>query len=195
MMAVRDTLDRFDRYCELLSALTGVEPVISDVEPRVRGDGPVRAISYIGTPEPGYVTGFTYGLSLSSHPDWGTKGRELCVTVRSGDVEWSQVPARVVAALRGICPFNPGQVLGYKEPYVADSSMNSIVLAEPAVELGSGPLNLGDIEGGARMLDLVEVVGAYPIHSSEREFAYSHGFDALWSLAWDRFDPARAPVA
>ncbi|MCA2203345.1 suppressor of fused domain protein [Streptomyces griseoincarnatus] len=194
-MAGRDTLDRFGRYCELLDSLTGVKPVISDVEPRVVEDGPVRAISYIGTPEPGYVTGFTYGLSLYGHPDWGPTGRELCITVRSGDVEWSQVPARVVAALRGICPFTPGQVLGYKEPYVGGSSMNSIVLAKPALELGSGPLDLGSVEGGAKVLDLVEIVGAYPIHSSEREFAYSHGFDALWSLKWDRFDPARGPVA
>ncbi|MET9744664.1 suppressor of fused domain protein [Streptomyces ardesiacus] len=194
-MTGHDTLDRFGRYCELLDSLTDVKPVISDVEPRAIGDGPVRAISYIGTPKPGYVTGFTYGLSLSSHPDWGSRGRELSITVRSGDIEWPQVPARVVAALRGICPFNSGQVLGYQEPYVEGSSMNSIVLAEPALELGSAPLDLGGMSDGVKVPDLVEIIGAYPIHSSEREFAYSHGFDALWSLAWDRFDPMRAPVA
>ncbi|BET45034.1 hypothetical protein RGQ21_00160 [Kitasatospora aureofaciens] len=73
--------------------------------------------------------------------------------------------------------------------------MNSIVLAEPALELGSAPLDLGGMSDGVKVPDLVEIIGAYPIHSSEREFAYSHGFDALWSLAWDRFDPMRAPVA
>ncbi|MFB6979140.1 suppressor of fused domain protein [Streptomyces scopuliridis] len=194
-MVNHDTLDRFDRYCELLDSLTGAKPVISDVEPRVAGDGPVRAVSYIGVPEPGYVTGFTYGLSLSSHPDWGSRGRELSITVRSDDVEWSRVPARVVAALRGICPFNSGQVLGYMEPYVEGSAMNSIVLAEPAVECGSGLLDLGRGEVDAKRRDLVEIVGAYPIYSSEREFVYSHGFDAFWGLGWDRFDPARTPVA
>lgn len=113
---------------------------------------------------------------------------------RSGDIEWSQVPARIVAALRGICPFNLKQVLGYKESYVSNSAMNSVILAKPALALGSGPFDLGGVERGAKVLDLVEIIGAYPIHSSEREFAYSHGFDALWSLAWDRFDPTRAPV-
>ncbi|WP_442812411.1 suppressor of fused domain protein [Streptomyces sp. NBC_01210] len=194
-MADHDTLNRFDRYCELLDSLTGTTPVISDVEPRVAGDGPVRAISYTGVPEPGYVTGFTYGLSLSSHPDWGPRGRELSITVRSDDVEWSRVPARVVAALRGICPFNPGQVLGYMEPYVEGSEMNSIVLADPAIEHGSGLLDLSGREVDAKPRDLVEIVGAYPIHSSEREFVYSRGFDAFWSLGWDRFNPARTPVA
>ncbi|MFI9757978.1 suppressor of fused domain protein [Streptomyces sp. NPDC051963] len=194
-MSGHGTRDRFGRYCELLDSLTGATSVISDVEPRVIGDGPVRAISYIGTPEPGYVTGFTYGLSLSRHADWGERGCELSITVRSGDVEWAQVPARVVAALRGICPFNPGQVLGYKEPYVGGSFMSSIVLAEPALELGAGSLDLGGEEGGAKVPDVVEIFGAYPIHSSEREFAYLRGFNALWGLDWDRFDPTRAPVA
>ncbi|MDT6981880.1 hypothetical protein ACFSUJ_10640 [Streptomyces lusitanus] len=166
-MTGHDTVDRFDRYCELLDSLTGVKPVISDVEPRVAKDGPVRAISYIGTPKSGYITGFTYGLSLSSRPDWGSKGRELSITIRSGDVKWSQVPARVAAALRGICPFDPGQVLGYKVPYVQGSSMNSIALAKPVLDLGSELLDLGGVEGGAKVLDLIEIIGAYPIHSSE----------------------------
>ncbi|MFJ4716606.1 suppressor of fused domain protein [Streptomyces sp. NPDC088785] len=194
-MTEHDTLDRFDRYCELLDSLTGATPIISDVEPRVAGDGPVRSVSYIGVPGPGYVTGFTYGLSLSSHPDWGTRGRELSITVHSDDVEWSRVPARVVAALRGICPFNSGQVLGYMEPYVGSSAMNSIVLAGPAVDCGSEllDLSLGDVD--TRGCDLVEIVGAYPIYSSERDFVYSRGFDAFWNLGWDRFDPARTPVA
>ncbi|MFD8614647.1 suppressor of fused domain protein [Streptomyces sp. NPDC059631] len=193
-MVDRDTRGRFARYCELLDSLTGATPVISDITPRVVGDGPVRAVSYIGTPEPGYVTGFTYGLSLSSHSDWGTRGRELSITVRSDDVEWSRVPARIVAVLRGICPFTPGQVLGYMEPYVGGSPMNSVVLAEPACEYGPGVLDLSHDEVDAKRRDLVEIVGTYPIHSSEREFVYSHGFDAFWSLKWDRFDPARAPV-
>jgi hypothetical protein len=194
-MVGRNKLDRFDRYCELLDSLTGGTPVISEVEPRVIGDGPVRAVSYIGTPEPGYVTGFTYGLSLSSHPDWGPRGRELSITVRSDNADWSRVPAQVVAALRGICPFNSSQVLGYMEPYVEGSAMNSIVLAEPAVECGPGLLDLSCGEVDAKSRDLVEIIGAYPIHSSEREFVYSHGFDAFWSLEWDRFNPARPPVA
>ncbi|MFE9658324.1 suppressor of fused domain protein [Micromonospora sp. NPDC006431] len=193
-MTGRDTFDRFDRYRELLDLLTGATPVICDVEPRVRTDGRVVAISYAGTPKPGYVTGFTYGLSLSTHPDWRLGGRELAITVRSDSLEWARVPARIVAALRGVCPFNPGQVLGYMEPYVEGYGMNSVVLAGPAVEIEPGLLNLGGIEADAKRCDLIEIVGAYPIHSSERDFVHTHGYDAFWGLEWDRFDPARQPV-
>lgn len=193
-MAVRDSLDRFGRYRDLLDLLAGVPSVVSSVEPRVVEDGPVRAISYLGFPEPGYITGFTYGLSLFGHPDWGQRGRELSITVRSDDFEWSQVPARVVAALRGICPFDLRQVLGYMEPYVASSSMSSIVLAKSAVEPDSGVLDLGLEVDRGRGVDLVEIVGTYPIYSSERDFVQACGFDDLWGLDWDRFDPARLPV-
>ncbi|RAK26497.1 suppressor of fused protein SUFU [Actinoplanes lutulentus] len=179
--------DRFERYRELLDSLSEVTPVVTDIEPRVAADGPVRAISCIGFPEPQYITGFTYGLSLANHPDWGGRARELCITVRSSEVEWSRIPARIVAALRGICPFNSGQVLGYKEPYVASSPMSSVALAAPASERIPPVL---DLDG-----DHIEMIGVYPIFASERELAYSRGFDALWGLTWDRFDPLRTPAA
>lgn len=188
-------LDRFERYRELLDTVAGVKSIVSDVEPRVLEDGPVRAISYIGFPEPQFITGFTYGLSMLIHPDWGTRGRELSITVRSSEIEWSRVPARIVAAMRGICPFLRGQVLGYMEPYVSGSLMNGIALAAPAIKGIPEVLDIGHDELGANVPDKIEVVGAYPIYSSERELAYSRGFDVLWGLDWDRFDPMRAPAA
>ncbi|MFE4306671.1 hypothetical protein [Streptomyces sp. NPDC056891] len=72
--------------------------------------------------------------------------------------------------------------------------MNSIVLAEPTVGRGSGLLDLSRGEIDAKRRDLVEIIGAYPIYSSERDFVYSHGFGDFWSLGWDRFNPVRMPV-
>ncbi|GAA4518244.1 hypothetical protein GCM10023191_092090 [Actinoallomurus oryzae] len=43
--------------------------------------------------------------------------------------------------------------------------------------------------------DMAEMVGVYPIYASERDLVYAAGFDVLWNLDWDRFDPARPPVA
>ncbi|WP_338931291.1 hypothetical protein WEB32_11235 [Streptomyces netropsis] len=193
-MTHRDTLDRLDRYRERLDALVGATSVTCDIDPRARADGRVLAVSYLGTPAPGWVTGFSYGLSLSRHPDWGRAARELTITVRSEDVEWSRVPARMVAALRGMCPFRPRQVLGHAEPYVEGSVMNSAVLGDPVIDGGSGLLDLSPSEGYSRENDLVEFVGVYPIHSSERDFVYSRGFNEFWSMEWDRVDPGREPV-
>ncbi|MFI6096592.1 suppressor of fused domain protein [Lentzea sp. NPDC051213] len=185
-----DASDRLSRYRERLDSLTGAEPVVSSFDPREAADGLVLALAYIGVPEPGYVTGFTYGLSLVRHADWGQAGRELSITVRSDNVEWASVPARIIAGLRGLGSFGLGHVLGHVGPYVSDSQMSSIVLAGPAVP-AEGVVDLGDDERGG---DLVEIAGVYPIHAAEREFVYSRGFDALWNLEWDRFDPSRESV-
>jgi hypothetical protein len=69
--------------------------------------------------------------------------------------------------------------------------MSSVVLAQPAVPASN---NVVDLSESGRVDDLVEIVGVYPIYASERDFAYSQGFGALWNLPWDRFDPSRRPV-
>lgn len=157
-----------DRYADELNGRLGAEPVVEFVTPRVAEDGIVAGLVYRDVPEPGYVSGFAYGLS----PE-----RELTITVRSADLRWGMVPAGMVAALRGIRPFNPGEVLGYVRPYVDRSLMNSAVLAAPALP---GPVGL---------------VGVYPLYASERDEIRRRGFDSFWALDWDRFDPSRPPVA
>lgn len=192
----RDTDERFLRYREQLDALTGSRSTVYEIEPRVPEDGRVLAVAYTDTPEPGHVTGFTYGLSLVRHRDRPLDARELSIIVRSDDVEWARVPAKSVAALRGMCAYDPGQAVGYMKRYVENSAMSSIVLAEPAGPWKPGPIALK--QGGApgpQDTDLVEIVGVYPVHASERDYVYSHGIDALWQLDWDRFDPLRPPVA
>ncbi|WP_157868690.1 suppressor of fused domain protein [Streptomyces caatingaensis] len=187
----RDTLDRFNSYRERVDALVGAVSVAEDIEPRERGDGRVAALVYAGTPGPGYVTGFTYGLSLVPRPDWGAVARELAITVRSDDVEWCRVPARIVAALRGLGPsFRSGEVFGHVGRYVADSAMNSVVLGSPVIG-GAGPLDLASGRGATGEADLVEILGVYPIHATEREYVQTHGAEALWRLGWDRVDPGR----
>jgi hypothetical protein len=186
---------RFDRYREQLDDLIGVKSVVYDVEPRVEDDGRVLAVSYAETPKSGYVTGFTYGLSLFGGPGRGSIGRELCITVRSSDIEWSKVPARVVADLRGIAPFVSGNVFGYVRPYVQGSAMNSLVLAKtPFFGTDFGLLDPEEGREFPAVIGMVEILGAYPIYASERDFVRSHGFDTFWGMEWDRADPARGAV-
>ncbi|NEA17363.1 suppressor of fused domain protein [Streptomyces halstedii] len=186
-MAPYHTPDRVGRYRDRLDALVGAAAEVQAIDPREPADGPVLALAYHDIPEPGHVTGFSYGLSLTTGP---ARGRELTLTVRSDDPAWCGVPAAVAAALRGLCPFRPGIVLGHAGPYVTTSAMNSVVLGSPAYDRATRPLDIGT-EGSE---DLIDFVGLFPIHASERELAYSQGADALWSLDWDRTDPGRAPV-
>ncbi|MFE0523126.1 suppressor of fused domain protein [Streptomyces sp. NPDC058954] len=195
-MNEHDTDVRFSRFLEQLLLLTGKKPTeVHEIAPAKPEDGRVRAVVYADTPEPGYVTGFSYGLSLVRHPNWMSDVRELVITVRSHDIGWASVPAETAAALRGICAYDHGQAIGYMKPYVESSEMSSIVVADPAVRWSSGPVDLGPVGIDRTGQDLVDLVGLYPVYASERDFVYAKGFDALWRLEWDRFDPLRLPVA
>ena len=112
-VAIQDTPDRVNLYIEWITSFTGVAPSVKQLE-KTRGDGgQMLSIIYGDFPKPGHVTGFTYGLSLANHSAWNLVKRELTMTVRSCDLEWGRIPSRVAAAMRGICPFNHGQALGY----------------------------------------------------------------------------------
>lgn len=190
-MADHDVPPRLVQYVEALNGILGARPVLEHVPPRLPEDGIVVGLVYRDVPGPGYVTGFTYGLSLVRHGKQSAPSRELTITVRSTDTRWATVPAGMVAALRGMSPFNPGEVLGYMKPYVEGSAMNSAVLAAPAMDsLRERPVPVG---AGGRP-DAVGLVGVYPLYATEREQIRRNGFDAFWSLDWDRFDPARPPV-
>lgn len=193
-MTDRDTHDRLTSYLEHLTSILGAEPSIHHLLPIDQRSGDVLALAYMDVPKRGYVTGITYGLSGSVDPDRSFGGRELSITIRSEDIEWAIVPARMVASLRGKHPFNRGQALGYAGRFTEGSPMSSVLLAEPAIYGLSKPINIAldvqGVDGG----DLVEILGVYPIHPSERDFVYASGFDAFWGLKWDRFDPSRPPV-
>jgi hypothetical protein len=193
-MVARETSDWLARYLEYLGNLTNATAAVEHFLPFDQGPGQILALTFVGVPEPHFVTGFTYGLSLGENQDRTAPLRELSITVRSDDPEWAKVPARVVAALRGRHPFNRGQALGYAGRFVEESAMNSLVLAEPAILAAGGSTDVESTESRLTGGDNFEIVGAYPIFASERDFIYSAGFDAFWSLEWNRLDPLREPA-
>jgi hypothetical protein len=194
-MVVRDTPERLARYVAQVSSLTAVEPRVRALLGREQAPARVVAVVCPGTPEPGHITGFSYGLSLVDHAGWGPVRRELCLTVRSDDAEWAMIPGRMVAALRGMTAFDPGQAFSYAERFVEGSPLTSAVLAEPASQWRAAAIDLGSTDPGPAEPDTIEFVGVYPVYPAERDLVYAHGFDALWRLKWDRFDPSRLPVA
>lgn len=188
MVQSSDT-ERFARFVGRLSSVLGADPEIHEVVPRVPADGQVFSLTYAGKPESGFVTGVTYGLSLSV--DSLAAGRELCVTMHSDDLRWAQVPAITVAALRGLCPFEPGMVIGYMKPYVEGSSLSSLLLGSPEPSLAMDRrIDLAP-SPGQDAHDSVELVGAYPIYASERKFFHAHGAEMAWNSGWDPTDPTR----
>ncbi|MCL7380694.1 suppressor of fused domain protein [Streptomyces sp. 35G-GA-8] len=183
---------RMERYLERLDSLMGARGTLHEIPPQREGVGVVFAATYTDVPAAGYVTGFTYGLSVG---DVQSAGRELCISMRSGDIEWAMIPARMVSALWGMCPFRYGQVIGHSRGFVEGSPMNSIIIAGPPDVLSFDSVRLGLAENGEIGSESVIINGAYPIYASERDFVRRSGSDAFWALDWDRFDPLRSPVA
>jgi hypothetical protein len=175
--------DRFARFVERASSIVGAQPDIHEVVPREPGDSEVFSLVFVDVPEPGLVTGVTYGLSLWQRLN-ARPVRELCTTMRSTDLAWPKVPARTVAVLRGMCPFDPGMVIGYKEPYVPPSGLSSLVLAStlPVPALADG---IDVAPPDADTDDLVQIVAAYPVYPSEREAVHAVGLGAVFDSDWD----------
>jgi hypothetical protein len=78
-----------ERYLAHLDRLSGgVEPLFQPIESTKPGLKRIAVMIYKDLPEPGYITGFTYGLSLGDHPDWRLGRPELCISVRSDKIDW-----------------------------------------------------------------------------------------------------------
>lgn len=188
-MTGSDSSERLARFVERLSSAFTAAPEVREVTPRVPADGRVFSVVFADEPERGFVTGITYGLSpLVGSPAFG---RELCIMMRSENQEWAMVPALTVAALRGLCPFVPGMVIGYERAYVEGSGLSSLLLGppEPRLHLKRRIDLAAPSERDAD--DYVEIVGTYPIYPSERRLFHTRGAEMAWSSGWDPTDPSR----
>lgn len=183
---------RGERYLDRLVELAGgreparvypIEPTRPDVKlPRV------AAFSFPDLPEPGLITGFTYGLSLAGHPEWRFGTKELAVTVASSSPHWPIAIALVAERLRGDCPFEYGSTITIGEPIADDTHMTAFAIFAPLFPTdGNEEIDVGDALP-------IGLTGCYPIYASEKDFISRHGLEAFWKLEWDAFDVQRGPA-
>jgi Suppressor of fused protein (SUFU) len=183
--------NRAERYLDRIVELCGgKEPRIHPVDnTRPDLDLPrVAAFAFEDTPEPGLITGFTYGLSLAGHPLWRFGTKELAITVASSSVLWPIAIACMAERLRGECPFEYGNTINVGDPITDETHMTGFVMFAPAFPQDSkDEIDVGD----AFPLGLT---GCFPIYTSEMDFITRHGLEEFWKLEWDAFDVHRGPV-
>ena len=185
---------RAERYLDRIVELAGgrepdrVYPIES-TRPDVHLP-PVAAFSFPDLPEPGLLTGFTYGLSLARHPDWTLGRPELAITVESDDAGWPIAIAIMAERLRGECPFTYGSTVTVGERITDETQMTGFVIFGPAfpLEKEQSRIDVGD--------DLpIYLAGCYPIYISERDFIGRRGFEEFWrNVDWDPLDVRRGPA-
>jgi hypothetical protein len=178
------------KYLEYLDSIFQVEPRFYTNESECKNIPGVTSIVYENIPEPGYITGLTYGLSLCSHPEWKYGRPELCLSVQSEDISWGQVPGFIANRLREKCPFCYGETINFKEKIADDSEMSAFFVFAPSIIDKNDYL---DIDIG---LDYkINIAGLYPIYESELKVINDIGLDAFWhSPGFDLYDINRKKI-
>jgi hypothetical protein len=180
-----------ERFLAHLYDIFGVEPTFHPMEKMDPDLPPVTALVYRDIPEPGYVTGITYGLSLVNHPDWKLSRPELCISMRTTMDSWAMVAAYVANGMRGECPFTYGSTINFHQQIDNASEMSAFFLFAPSIfvqkehytgiQVGDGlPLN---------------IVGLYPIYEEEIESINRLGLKDFWHHEhFDLYEPNRPRI-
>jgi len=180
---------RTERYLAHLDRLSGgVEPRFQPIESAKPGLRGVTAIIYEDLPEPGQLTGLTYGLSLADHPDWRLGKPELCISVRSTDIAWALAIGYLAEHLRGSCPFGYGSTINFGDRVSPESAMTAFAIFAPAI------LDRDDYLGIDVGDTTINIAGCYPIHDTELRYITDNGLEAFWQLDWDPYDVTRPPA-
>lgn len=164
-----------ETYLAHLDSIFEREPLFFDNESKDADLPGVTSIVYKDIPEPGYITGFTYGLSIVEHPDWKHCRPELCISVRSEGLEWARVAGYVANQLRGDCPFSYGDSINFREQISDESEMDAFFVFAPSI---IGPELYDHIEIGTDYR--VCIAGLYPMFSDEMPVLDKIGLKDFW---------------
>ena len=105
---------RVERYLAHLDRLSGgVEPQFYPVD--LPGGGPhkITNIVYRDLPEPGMLTGLTYGLSTADNEQWRLGRPELCISMASEDEHWAHAVGYLASSLIHECSFAYGDTIDF----------------------------------------------------------------------------------
>ena len=155
----------------------------------VRSEDPqlpdVAVLVYENWPQPGFITAFTYGLSLVNHPDWKLGRGELMISMESLLHAWPYAIGAIVSRLRGSCPFSYGNTIKYGGAISEESDMDAfLVFAPPHLDRNQKVVRLTEYD--------CFIGGLYPLYGSELTLYEQIGLEAFWHHpGWDPLNPRR----
>ncbi len=160
------TMLKSELFVQYLIDQVGAYSSIVGIETRDPGLGMVLGVIYRDYPEPGLLTGFTYGLSAASHPDWKTHKPELSITIESSEDNWVTALAQLVEWHRTSHPFTPGSLFHYGKAIAPDSLMDSFLVFNLAI--GQSADGRPDpFQAIPLQEDTIQLYGVYPLYHEE----------------------------
>ena len=153
-------------------------------------DGGVRVSVFIyrNIPEPGMITGITFGLSCYPYPDWKFGRPEIVLSMETEDIMWPYAAAYFAASFRGKKRFSYGDVFTTDGPLASDTKMDAVFIfaqsifdkEHQSIQMDNYKLNFSQF---------------YPIHRSELEVYENLGLEKFWKHdEFDLFNPRRPPI-
>lgn len=164
-----------EKYLEHLDNIFQQEPEFYNNESLIEGIKGVTSIVYKNIPEEGFITAITYGLSLVKHEDWKFGRPELCISVKSENLDWGIVAGFIANRLRGKSPFCYGEVIDFGEQISKDSEMDAFLIFAPSTLQKEDYL---DIDIGTDYK--INIAGIYPIYSEEITIYNEIGLKEFW---------------
>jgi hypothetical protein len=169
-----------------LDSITGnLEPDIRLVQSEDAKLPDVAVLTYENWPKPGFITAFTYGLSLANHPDWKRGRCELMISMESLVHAWPFAIGSLVSRLRGRCPFSYGNTIKYGRSISEESEMDAfLVFAPPHLDQEQKAVRMNKYD--------CFIAGVYPLYSSELDLYEQIQLEAFWHHpGWDPLNPQR----
>jgi hypothetical protein len=175
-------------YLDHLTGWANGDPEIHMV-PADGDEAPVLTFTYRDPFGENTIAGFTYGLSLASHPEWQIAKPELFISMDSDRLDWTLAAGSVANAGRGKDRYQEGDFFDFGGPISPDESAMSVLLLflvtdlDPDfahIELPDGPVNL---------------IQLYPMYESELPLLEEMGPEEFLSPEDVNFrDPRRPPL-
>lgn len=155
-----------------------------------RGGREVSVYVFRNCPEPGMITGVTYGLSTEAVPgaDPGHSRPELMISVESTDTMWAWNAAFFAAEYRGLRTFSTGEMYFADEPLAGDTLMDGLLAYAPTILPG-------EKAWVKTPTGVIQFMQMYPIFRSELVVYERYGLPALWNHpGFEIYNPKREPV-
>lgn len=152
------------------------------------GRPPVSVFVYRDTPEPGMMTGITFGISLYDHEKWVHSRPEMMVSLETQDIDWLNYLGYFGISFRGEKTFSYGDVFTTDEPLASDTKMDGFfIFAQSLLEPDGAVIQLKDYK--------VILGQMYPIYQAELSLYQKLGVQGfIQQEGLDVYDPGRAPL-
>ena len=176
-----------EMYLAHLDNIFQIEPKFYPEESLIEGLPGITAIVYNDIPEKGYITAFTYGLSLVDHPEWKLGRPELCISVESRNLFWPRAMSYVANQFRGKCPFTYGETINFHAKISDDSDMDAFFVFAPSTLAKEDYSNI-DVGEDYK----INIASLYPMYSDELDTYHKVGLKEFWHHPnFDNYDVNR----